>query len=70
MLKIGYLGPEGTFSQQALQKYQGMYLIALGGCGALYQTCVKNKVCLAYPELLSEAIYKLEVKSFPVMIYT
>ena len=52
----------------ALKKYKGVYFIAPGGCGALLSSCVKSAKVIAYPELLSEAIYKLEVKDFPVIV--
>lgn len=53
---------------KSLKKHQGLYLSALGGCGALYQQCVKTCECITYPELLSEAIYKLTVHEFPVIV--
>ncbi|MBT3261163.1 TRZ/ATZ family protein [bacterium] len=62
---------KGTRSSEvitALKKYHGIYFSALGGCGALYQTKVLTITCIAYPELLSEAVYKLEVKDFPLIL--
>ncbi len=63
----GKRSPEVT---AAIKKYHGVYLTALGGCGALYQTKIKSCKLIAYPELFSEAIYKLEVVDFPVFIET
>ncbi|MFC1751824.1 FumA C-terminus/TtdB family hydratase beta subunit [Thermoproteota archaeon] len=51
-----------------IKENKGLYLNALGGCGALYHTFVKKMECIAYPELLSEAIYKLEVENFIVIV--
>jgi fumarate hydratase subunit beta len=45
-----------------------VYFIALGGCGALLADCVKKVELIAYPELLSEAIYKLEIKNMPLIV--
>jgi fumarate hydratase subunit beta len=53
---------------KALKKHHGIYFMALGGCGALYQTKIKKAKLLAYPELLSEAIYELTVQDFPVIV--
>ena len=45
-----------------------VYFVAPGGCGALLADCVKNMELIAYPELLSEAIYKLEIKNMPLVV--
>lgn len=61
----GSRGPEVI---AAIKKYKGLYLIAYGGCGALYQTTVKKNKCIAYPKLLSESICELYVENFPVVV--
>ena len=45
-----------------------MYLYAFGGCGALYAQAVKNVSLLAYEDLGPEALYRLEIKHFPVIV--
>ncbi len=53
---------------EAIKRYQSLYLIALGGCGALYSQFVKRVKLIAYPDLGCEAILKLEVKNFPLIV--
>jgi fumarate hydratase subunit beta len=52
----------------ACKKYKAVYLIAPSGCGALLAKCVKKVELIAYPELLSEAIYKFDIENFPVFV--
>ncbi|MFA5878767.1 MAG: FumA C-terminus/TtdB family hydratase beta subunit [Candidatus Margulisiibacteriota bacterium] len=52
----------------AIKKHQGLYLAAIGGAGAYYQNKIKKCQLIYYPELLSEAIYELEVADFLVMV--
>jgi fumarate hydratase subunit beta len=40
----------------------------VGGEGALLASCVRSCEVVAYPDLGSEAIYKLEVENFPVVV--
>lgn len=51
-----------------VKKYQGLYLIAIGGIGAkLAQTVVENEL-VAYEELQSEAIRRIKVVDFPAIV--
>ena len=52
----------------ALHKYKSVYFAAIGGTGALLSQKVKSKKFVAYKDLGCEAIYKLEVKGFPVIV--
>lgn len=45
-----------------------MYFGAIGGCGALLSQCVKKAEVVAYEDLGAEAIHKLEVENFPVIV--
>ena len=45
-----------------------VYFAAIGGAGALYGNAIKKSECIAYPDLLSEAVYRLEVENFPVVV--
>lgn len=52
----------------AIKKYKAIYFLTYAGCGALLSTFVKKTKLIAYPELGTEAIYRLEVKDFPVIV--
>lgn len=54
--------------KKAIKACNAVYFQAIGGAGALYASCVKSCILLAYPELLSEAIYELNVENFPVVV--
>ena len=53
---------------KALQKCKSVYFAAIGGAGALLSTKIKSAKPVAYKDLGCEAIYKLEVKDFPVIV--
>ncbi len=52
----------------AIKKYRAVYFLTYAGCGALLSASVNKKTLVAYPELGPEAIYRLEVKDFPVIV--
>ena len=52
----------------AMKKYGAIYFGAIGGCGALIAKCVKSVTEIAYPELLSESVKRLEVEDFPLIV--
>jgi len=53
----------------ALQKkYKALYLSAFGGLGALYGSTITSAELIAFPDLGPEAIYRLEVENFPVIV--
>ena len=52
----------------AIKKYQGTYFVTFAGCGALLSKNVLNVKKVAYSELGPEAILKLEVKDFPLIV--
>lgn len=45
-----------------------LYLMAIGGIGAKLSLSVKSMDLIAFEDLASEAIYKLEVVDFPVIV--
>ena len=45
-----------------------MYFGAIGGCGALLSKCIKKAEVIAYEDLGAEAIRRLEVEDFPVVV--
>lgn len=54
--------------RRAIKRNGAVYFAAIGGAGALYADCIKSSECIAFPELLSEAVYRLEVESFPAIV--
>jgi len=52
----------------AITKSKGVYLCALGGCGALISDCVKSSEVVAFEDLGCEAIRKLEVEKLPLIV--
>ena len=45
-----------------------VYFAAVGGAGALLSKCIKKAEVIAYDDLGTEAIRRLEVKDFPVIV--
>ena len=45
-----------------------MYFAAVGGAGALLSKAITSSEVVAYEDLGAEAIRKLEVKDFPVIV--
>lgn len=54
--------------KEACIKYKAVYFGATGGAGALLSERIKSAEIIAYPELGPEAIRKLEVEDFPVVV--
>ena len=52
----------------ALKRNGACYFAAIGGAGALYGSKVKKSELVAFPELLSEAIYRFYIEDFPVVV--
>lgn len=53
---------------QALKRNLGVYFSAIGGAGATYGKAIKKSELIAFPELLSEAVRRLEVVDFPAVV--
>ncbi|OQX93941.1 MAG: fumarate hydratase [Tenericutes bacterium 4572_104] len=51
-----------------IKKEKAVYLIAIGGIGALLSKTVISSEVIAYPELGPEAVRKLIVKDFPAIV--
>ncbi|MGH7326383.1 MAG: Fe-S-containing hydro-lyase [Candidatus Rokuibacteriota bacterium] len=73
LLKIGLKATigKGARSQpvkDALRQYKGVYFGAIGGAGAVLSRFVKKLEVVAYEDLGTEAIRRLEVESFPVIV--
>jgi len=54
--------------KKAIVEYKAVYFAAIGGIGALISKCIKKSEVIAYPELGAEAVLKLEVEDFPVIV--
>ena len=53
---------------EAIIRYQGVYLGAIGGAGALLSQHILNSEVIAYEDLGPEAVRKLTVKDFPAVV--
>lgn len=54
--------------QESLVKNGAVYFAAVGGAGALLSKSILSSEVIAYDDLGTEAIRKLEVKDFPVIV--
>ena len=52
----------------SMNKNNAVYFAAIGGAGALLSKCIKKSEVIAYDDLGTEAIRKLEVENFPVIV--
>lgn len=52
----------------AIVKNKAVYFAAVGGAGALLSKCIKKSEIIAYEDLGTEAIRKMEVENFPVIV--
>lgn len=66
----GMIG-KGKRSQEVIDsivKNKAVYFAAVGGAGALLSKCIVKSEIIAYDDLGTEAIRKLKVKNFPVIV--
>ncbi len=73
LLKLGLSGMIGKGDRsdevrKAIKKYRCVYFLATGGIGALLSTKIKRARPILFKELGPEAIYRLEVKDFPLSV--
>lgn len=73
LLKLGMKGMIGKGARSpevinAIKKYKAIYFGAIGGAGALISKCIKKQDIIAYADLGTEAIRRLEVENFPVIV--
>ena len=52
----------------AVVRNKAVYFAAVGGAGALLSQCIKSSEVIAYDDLGAEAIRKLYVENFPVIV--
>lgn len=67
---MGMIGKGGRSQEvkDACVRNSGVYFAATGGAAALIAKCIKKAEIIAYEDLGSEAIRKLEVEDFPVIV--
>lgn len=53
---------------EAMEENQAVYFAAIGGAGALLSKCIKKAEIIAYEDLGTEAIRKLEIEKLPVIV--
>ena len=73
LIAIGQTGMIGKGKRSAevvdaMKQHGAVYFGAIGGCGALLSKCIKKAELVAYEDLQSEAIRRLEVEDFPVVV--
>ena len=73
LISIGQTGMIGKGKRNAdvinaMKEHGAVYFGAIGGCGALLSKCIKKAEIVAYEDLGAEAIRKLEVEDFPVVV--
>ena len=54
--------------KEAMVRNGAVYFAAIGGAGALLSKCITASEVIAYEDLGTEAIRKMEVKDFPVIV--
>lgn len=73
LLRLGLIamigkGDRSDEVRKAIKKHASVYFIAIGGIGALLSTKVISAKAILFKELGPEAIYRLEVKDFPLIV--
>lgn len=54
--------------KEAMMRNEAVYFAAVGGAGAILSKCIEASEVVAYEDLGTEAIRKLSVKNFPVIV--
>ena len=73
LLDLGLAGMVGKGRRSddvkaAIKRNKAIYMGATGGAGALLSKCIKRSDVIAYDDLGTEAIRKMEVENFPVTV--
>lgn len=61
-------GKRSDAVKDAIVRNQAVYFAAVGGAGALLSKSIKSSEVIAYDDLGTEAIRRLEVENFPVIV--
>ena len=70
-LGLGAMIGKGKRTQEvidAIIRNESVYFAAVGGAGALLSKCIRSSEVIAYEDLGTEAIRKLYVEDFPVIV--
>ncbi len=73
LIEVGLKGMIGKGSRNkevvdAMMSHKAVYFAAVGGAAALIAKRIKSKELVAYEDLGAEAIFRLEVEDFPVIV--
>lgn len=73
LLKLGLKGMIGKGERseevcRTVAETGAVYFAAVGGAGALYGNAIKKSELVAFPDLLSEAVYRFEIEDFPCLV--
>jgi fumarate hydratase subunit beta len=73
MLSLGMKGMIGKGKRspeviKAMKRNGAVYFAAVGGAGALLSKCIKRAEIVAYEDLGTEAVRKLEIEELPVIV--
>lgn len=61
-------GKRSAEVREALRRHNAVYFGAIGGLGALLARQIRRAEVVAYPDLGAEAVYRLEVEDFPLVV--
>lgn len=61
-------GKRSKAVMDAIVRNQAVYFAAVGGAGALLSKCITKSEIVCYEDLGAEAIRKIEVRDFPVIV--
>ena len=73
LMQVGLKGMIGKGSRSAevgdaMKKYKAVYFSAIGGAGALLSKSIVKAEVIAYEHLGAEALRRIEVEDFPVIV--
>ena len=73
LIKMGLKGTIGKGSRskeviEAMKRYKAVYFAAVGGAAALIAKTIKKVEIIAFEDLGTEAIRKMEVEDFPAIV--
>jgi fumarate hydratase subunit beta len=73
LLEHGLKGMIGKGSRsievrRGIQQHYAVYFVAVGGAAALIAACIREVELIAYADLGTEAIYRLVVENFPLVV--
>lgn len=61
-------GKRNQAVQDAIVRNKAVYFAAVGGAGALLSKCIKRADVIAYDDLGTEAIRRLEIEDLPAIV--